>query len=78
MSASETRIADQKPRRGKLMLHSRQRRIATFDLVRIEVGCRLAEIDHLETADRDIRLVAVLLPEQPFIHLGRGEGIAQG
>src|SRR5664279_4735518 len=56
-------IADQESRRSKLMLHPRQRHIATLDLVRIEVGRRLAEIDHLVTADRDIRLVAVLLPD---------------
>jgi hypothetical protein len=29
----------------------------------------------LEAADRDIGLVAVLLPEQPFVHLGGGERI---
>ena len=58
------------------MLHPRQRRVAALDLVGVEIGRGFAEIDHLETAHRDIRLVAVLLPEQPFIHLGRRKGIA--
>src|SRR5436190_11686421 len=31
---------------------------------------RLPEIDHLETADRDIGLVAVLLPEHELVRLG--------
>jgi len=48
------------PRQGELMLHPRQRRVATLDLVRIEIGRRLAEIRHLEAAHRDIGLVAVL------------------
>src|SRR5262249_14202597 len=34
-----------------------------------------AEIDHLEAAHRDIRLVAVLFPEQPLIHLRRSKGV---
>ena len=66
-------IADQKSRRGELMLHPRQRRIAALDLVGIEIGCRLAQIFHLEAAHRDIGLVAVLLPEQPFVHLRGGK-----
>ena len=69
-------VADQKSRRGKLMLHPRQRRVAALDLVGVEIGRGFAEIDHLETAHRDIRLVAVLLPEQPFIHLRRRKSIA--
>ena len=57
------------------LLHPRQRGIAALDLVGIEIGGGFAEIEHLEAAHRDIGLVAVLLPEQPFIHLRRGEGV---
>jgi hypothetical protein len=57
------------------MFHPRQRRITTLDLVGIEVGCGLAEIDHLKAAHRDGGLVVVLFPEQPFVHLRRREGI---
>ena len=70
-------VADQKPRRGELMLHPRQRGIAALDLVGIEIGGRLAEIDHLEAAHRDIGLVAVLFPEQPLVHLRRRKGIGR-
>ena len=69
--------ADQKPCRRELLFHARQRRIAALDLVGIEIGCRLAEIDHLEAADRDIGLMAVLFPEQPFVHLRRGKVIGR-
>ena len=31
----------------------------------------MSEIEHLEAADRDIGLVAVLFPEQPLVHLRR-------
>src|SRR6185369_1511646 len=48
---------------------------AAFYLLRVELARLLAEIDHLETADGHVGLVAVLLPEQPFVHLGRGKGI---
>jgi len=68
-------VADQKPRRGKMMLHPCQRGIPALDLFGVEIGGRLAEIDHHEAADRDIGLVAVLLPEQPFIHLGLRKGV---
>ena len=70
------RIADQEPRLGQMMLHPRQRCIAALDLFGIEIGGGLAEIEHDEAADRDIRLVAVLLPEQPFVHLGRRKASA--
>src|SRR3978361_1870376 len=40
-------------RRRELMFHPRQRRVSPLDLVGIEIGGRLAEIDHLETTDRD-------------------------
>ena len=69
------RIADQKSRHREFMLHPRQRRIAALDLVGIEIGRRPAEINHLEAAHRDIGLVAVLFPEQPFVHLCGREGI---
>src|SRR5258708_27323948 len=75
-------VANKERRCRQVMLHPRQRGIATLDLVRIEIGYRLAEIDHLEAAPGYERLVAVLLPEQPFIHLscdislGRGAGAA--
>src|SRR6185436_20782090 len=68
-------VAGQKWRDGELVLHPRQRRIAALDLVRVEVGSRLAQIEHLEAADRDVRLMAVLLPEQPLVHLPFGERI---
>jgi hypothetical protein len=68
-------IADQESRRGKLVLHPRQRRVATLDLVGIEIRGRLAEKHHLEAAHRDIGLVAVLFPEQPFIHLRGRKGV---
>jgi hypothetical protein len=68
-------VADQKSARGKLLFHPRQRGVATLDLVGIEVRGRLAEIAHLVAADRDIGLVAVLFPEQPFIHLRRRKGV---
>src|SRR5262249_6285856 len=41
----------------------------------IEVGSALAKIDHLEAAYRDIGFVAVLLPEQPLVHLRLSEAI---
>jgi len=52
---------EQKPRPGQLMLHPRQRGIAAPDLVGVEIGCRLAQISHLEAAHREIGLMAVLL-----------------
>ena len=68
-------VADQKRRQRELLLHPRQRRITALDLVGIEIGGRLAEIEHLEAADGDIRLMAVLLPEQPLVHLSFRERI---
>src|SRR5829696_8865687 len=68
-------VAGQKWRDGELVLHPRQRRIAALDLVGVEVGSRLAQIEHLEAADRDIGLMAVLLPEQPLVHLAFRERI---
>ena len=55
-------VADQERRDGELVLHPRQRRIAALDLVGIEIGGRLAEIEHLEAAYGDIGLVAVSVP----------------
>src|SRR5215216_70473 len=52
-------VAGQEWRDGELVLHPRQRRIAALDLVGVKVGSRLAQIEHLEAADGDIRLVAV-------------------
>jgi len=52
--------ANQKSRRGELMLHPRQRRVAALDLVRIEIRCGFAQIHHLVPAHRDIGFVAVL------------------
>src|SRR5580698_4385148 len=66
-------IADKKTARGKFVIHSCQRRIAALDLVGIEIRRRPAEIDDLETAVGNVRLVAELFPEQPFIHLGRSK-----
>src|SRR5947208_5832549 len=62
-------VAGQKWRDGELVLHPRQRRIAALDLVGIEVGNRLLQIEHLEAAYGDIGFVAVLFPEQPLVHL---------
>src|SRR6185503_11317010 len=62
-------VAGQKWRDGELVLHPSQRRIAALDLVGVEVGSRLAQIEHLEAADGDVRLMAVLFPEQPLVHL---------
>src|SRR3954470_19297882 len=61
----------------QMLLHAVERRIAALDLFRIELGGVLAEIDELEAAHRDIGLVAVLFPEQPFVHLGGSEGVAR-
>src|SRR3954447_8653662 len=61
----------------QVLLHAIERRVAALDLFRIELGGVLAEIDDLEAAHRDIGLVAVLFPEQPFVHLGGSEGIAR-
>src|SRR2546421_2537805 len=41
-------LANQKSRRGQLMLKSRYRRVAALDLFGIEIGGRLAQIFHLE------------------------------
>ena len=67
-------VADQESRCRQLVLHPRQRRVAALDLVRVEFGRGLAQIRHLETAYRDMRLVAVLFPEQPLVHFRRDEG----
>src|SRR5438552_15876999 len=66
------RLARQEARCGEMLLHPRQRGMAALHLLGIEPGSRLLEIDHLEAADGDIGLVAVLLPEQPLIHPGSG------
>src|SRR5258708_9730591 len=77
-------VANKERRCRQVMLHPRQRGIATLDLVRIEIGYRLAEIDHLEAAPGYERLAALLLPEPPFSHLyfdinvRRGEGPPAG
>ena len=60
-----------------MLLHTVERSIAALDLFRVELGDVLAEIDDLEAAHRDVGLVAVLLPEQPFVHLGRREGVGR-
>src|SRR3954462_15101515 len=60
-----------------MLLHAVKRRIAALDLFRIELGGVLAEIDELEAAHRDVGLVAVLFPEQPFVHLGGSKGGAR-
>src|SRR6476620_4573697 len=68
-------VADQEWRHGELVLHPRQRRIAALDLVGVEIGGGLSEIEHLETAYGDIGLVAILFPEQPLVHLCRRKGV---
>src|SRR5579859_6086422 len=62
--------ADKEAALAEMAFKMIERRIAALHLLRIELGCLLAEIGHLKAADRNVGLVAVLLPEQPFIHLG--------
>src|SRR5436305_14503830 len=70
-------LADQKTSRGQLVLKPCERSIATLDLVGIEIEGRLAEILHLKPAHRHVRFMAVLLPEQPLIHLRRREWVCR-
>src|SRR6476620_12249478 len=68
-------IAGQEWRDGELMLHPRQRRIAALDLLGVEIGSGLLQIEHLEAAYGDVRLMAILFPEQPLVHLPLRERI---
>ena len=70
-------VADQETRCRQLVLHPRQRRVAALDLVRIEIGRGLAQIHDLETAHRNMGLVAVLFPEQPLVHFRRVERVGR-
>src|SRR5436305_10581042 len=71
------RLASDEAAGGEMGLHPIERRIAALDLLGIELGDILAEIDQLEAAHCDIGLVAVLFPEQPFVHLGSSERVAR-
>src|SRR6185312_10663788 len=68
-------FADEKAGLTKRALQLIERNVAAPHEVRIERAGRLAEIDHVEAAHGHIRLVAVLLPEQPSVHFRGGKGV---
>ena len=63
------RVADKEIRARKLSFHPRQGGVSTRQQCRIELGFGLARIEKARNANRDIGLVAVLLPKQLFEHL---------
>jgi hypothetical protein len=69
-------VADQIGRLFQLCFQTRQGAGAALDQLGVQLLDRLAQIDDLEAGHRDIRLVAVLLPEQPLVHLGPLERVA--
>ena len=68
-------IADQPIMTIKHRVHEVERALAAFDPPGLTRFLRLAQIEHVKAADRDIGLVAALLPEQPLIHLGLLEAV---
>ncbi len=68
-------IADQEARVRKTTLHVVKRDIAALHQIQIQFARGLAEIDHLKAAHGHIGLMAVLLPEQPGVHLRGGKGV---
>ncbi len=52
-----------------------ERGFAALDPLRLARLLRPPEIEHVEAADRDIRLVAVLFPEQQLVDLGLRKGV---
>src|SRR6516162_4070446 len=68
-------VSKQETRAGKTTFQMVERGRAAFPQNRVDVMCRLAQIDHLEASDGHVGLVAVLLPEQPGVHLCGSEGV---
>ena len=68
-------VSEQETCAGKTAFQMVERGRAAFPQIRVDVMCLLAQIDHLETGDGHVGLVAVLLPEQPRVHLRGSEGI---
>ena len=60
---------------GQFLVHQIKRRLATGDPPRFKLIAALAQILHLEAANRDIGFVTVLLPEEPLIDLRLKIGI---
>ena len=67
--------ADEPVAAAEQLFHQVERGFPALDPRRLARLLRPPEIEHVETADRDIRLVAVLLPEQQFVDLGLRKGV---